>query len=228
MAARAAHRPVVLATALDGSAQELIDAPGEGEVKVDRALAEVAAEALRFDAARRITHQGREWLLTPFNPPLRLIVVGAVHIAESLCSLARLAGHEVTLIDPRSAFLRPTLFPGVRLVGEWPQQALPGLHVDARCAAVMLTHDPKVDDPAIAYLLGTPAYYLGALGSRRTHARRLERLAAQGFDAGQLQRLRGPAGLPIGARTPAEIAISIIAEMTAALRGVPQAPAVRR
>jgi xanthine dehydrogenase accessory factor len=212
--ARAAGRAVVLATALDGSGQHLV----AGGTAPAPELAAAAAIALRTDAAQTVSSGGREWLLTPFNPPLRLIVVGAVHIAEALCAIARLAGHDVTLIDPRSAFLRPALFPGVHLHGEWPQAVLPALKVDARCAAVLLTHDPKIDDPALEQLLATPAYYVGALGSRRTHARRLERLAERGLTPAQLARIRGPAGLPIGARTPAEIAISIMAELTAALR----------
>ncbi len=154
----------------------------------------------------------------PLNPPQRLVVVGAVHIAEALCAMARIAGHDVTLIDPRSAFLRPELFPGVTLTDRWPQEALAKLAVDARTAAVLLTHDPKIDDPAIEFLLRSPVYYVGALGSRRTHAKRLERLAARGFTPQELARIHGPAGLAIGARTPAEIAVSVLAQITAALR----------
>lgn len=215
--ARAAGRPVVLATALDGSAHVVIEPGGRtSEAPLDL---HVAAQAtLRTDAAQVVESDGRSWLLAPSNPPLRLIVVGAVHIAESLCAIARLAGHEVTLIDPRAAFLRAALFPGVTLDARWPQHALPALAIDARCAAVLLTHDPKIDDPALEVLLRSPAYYIGALGSRKTHARRVERLAAAGHEAAAIARIHGPAGLPIGARTPAEIAVSILAQLTAVLR----------
>jgi xanthine dehydrogenase accessory factor len=206
---------VVLAGTLDGSSMLLIETFSSD---VPPELAACAALALRTDAAQRLLLDGREWLLAPYNPPLRLIVVGAVHIAETLCTIARIAGHAVTLIDPRSAFLRPALFPGVTLSDRWPQEVLPALGIDARCAAVLLTHDPKIDDPAIEVLLGSTAYYIGALGSRRTHARRLERLQAAGHPPEALARVRGPAGLDIGARTPAEIALSILAESTAALR----------
>jgi len=217
-AARAEARAVVLATALDESgAQRLIgsDAPGEASE-----VAAAVGAALRTDAAQCLGEGAQAILLVPLNPPQRLIIVGAVHIAEALCAMARIAGHAVTLIDPRSAFLRPALFPGVTLTDRWPQESLPALEVDARCAAVLLTHDPKIDDPALELLLRSPAYYIGALGSRRTHARRLERLAARGFTPAELARIQGPAGLPIGARTPAEIAVSVLAQLTAALRGV--------
>lgn len=214
--ARRAKRPVVLARALAGDPRSLVI--GSPDFDAPAALADGARRALRTDAALEVEVDDSRWLLTPYNPPLRLVVVGAVHIAEALCRFALALGHDVTLIDPRTAFLRPALFPGVRLSGEWPQDVLPTLDLDARCAAVLLTHDPKVDDPALEVLLASPVYYIGALGSRRTHARRLERLAARGFDAPALARIRGPAGLAIGARTPEEIALSILAELTAALR----------
>jgi xanthine dehydrogenase accessory factor len=217
LAARAAGRPVVLATALDGSAHVLLEANNPTS-EAQHELHGVAQVALRTDAAQVVEHEGMSWLLAPYNGPLRLIVVGAVHIAESLCAFARLVGHQVTLIDPRAAFLRAGLFPGVTLDDRWPQVALPDLALDARCAAVLLTHDPKIDDPALEVLLRSPAYYIGALGSRKTHARRVERLAAAGHDAVAIARIHGPAGLPIGARTPAEIAVSILAQLTAILR----------
>lgn len=215
--ARAAGRPVVLATALDGSGHALLEASAP-RPDVPEQLHAAAQATLRTDAAQVVEHAGTSWLLAPYNPPLRLIVVGAVHIAESLCAIARLAGHQVTLIDPRAAFLRAALFPGVTLDDRWPQKALPELGIDARCAAVLLTHDPKIDDPALEVLLRSPAYYIGALGSRKTHARRVERLVAAGHDAAAIARIHGPAGLPIGARSPAEIAVSILAQLTAVLR----------
>ncbi len=212
VAARVQQRAIARAQALDGSQDEPLEAATES------ALREPVALALRSDQAIVAAHDGRDWLVSPYNPPLRLVIIGAVHTAESLCAIARIAGHAVTLVDPRSAFLRPALFPGVTLSDEWPQRLLPKLGVDARCAAVLLTHDPKIDDPALEVLLQTPAYYIGALGSRRTHARRLERLLSAGHSPASLARIRGPAGLDIGARSPAEIAVSILAELTAALR----------
>jgi xanthine dehydrogenase accessory factor len=217
VAARAAARGLVQASALDGEQRLLLD-PVRPAAGAAPELQAAAADALRRDAAQRVTLAGHEWLLTPHNPPLRLIVIGAVHIAEALCAMARLAGHAVTLIDPRSAFLRAALFPGVTLSDAWPQQALPALRLDTRCAAVLLSHDPKIDDPALEVLLHSPVYYIGALGSRRTHARRLERLLAAGHTPEALGRIHGPAGLDIGARTPPEIALSVLAQLTASLR----------
>jgi xanthine dehydrogenase accessory factor len=181
-------------------------------------LAEAVRSALATDRAAVLRLDGVEHLVAPHNPPLRLIVVGAVHISEFLCRMARLAGYDVTVVDPRAAFLRAERFPDAQLVGEWPQQAFPVLRPDARTAVVLLTHDPKIDDPALECVLPAPVFYIGALGSTRTHARRLERLAEAGLPAAQLARIHGPAGLSIGARTPAEIAVSVLAQMTQALR----------
>ncbi|MFM1886489.1 MAG: hypothetical protein RL026_1646 [Pseudomonadota bacterium] len=175
-----------------------------------------AAVALAED--RAVLRAG-DLLLLPQNPPLRLLVVGAVHIAEFLSRFARETGYAVTILDPRSAFLRPALFPGATLTDEWPQQGVPRFAPDARTAVVLLTHDPKIDDPALHAVLATPAFYVGALGSSRTHARRLERLAGEGLDPVQLARIHGPAGLALRARTPAEIALSVLAQMTGVLRG---------
>ena len=219
-AARRAGTAVVLITPLDGSAQRLLDAPGlELLALTDPGLATSARESLRTDRASTVPWQGREVLLTPHNPPLRLCVVGAVHISEALCAMARECGYEVIVIDPRTAFLRAERFPGVRLIGEWPQTAFAMLQPDARTAVVLLTHDPKIDDPALLAVLSTPAFYVGALGSTRTHAKRLDRLAAAGVDKADSDRIHGPAGLSIGARTPAEIAVSVLAQMTQVLRG---------
>jgi xanthine dehydrogenase accessory factor len=216
VAAQREARAVVLFTPLDGGLQRLLDAQGLALLALtDPALAAAGREALRSD---RTQVHGEGVLITPHNPPQRLIIVGAVHISEALCSMALAAGYAVTVVDPRSAFLRPERFPGVTLVNEWPQQAFAQLQPDARTAVVLLTHDPKIDDPALLAVLPTPAFYVGALGSTRTHARRLERLAEAGVDAAARARICGPAGLPIGARTPAEIAISVLAQMTQALR----------
>jgi xanthine dehydrogenase accessory factor len=218
VAARREARAMVLFTPLDGSLQRLLDLAGlELLALTDAELAAAGREALRSD---RALVQG-QILVTPHNPPQRLIVVGAVHISEVLCSMAIAAGYAVTVVDPRTAFLRPERFPGVTLVNEWPKEAFAELRPDARTAVVLLTHDPKIDDPALLAVLPTQAFYIGALGSRRTHARRLERLAEAGVDEAARTRICGPAGLSIGARTPAEIAISVLAQMTQALRAEP-------
>jgi xanthine dehydrogenase accessory factor len=213
-------RPVVLVTPLDGSAQRLLDESALQLLdRTDPELAAAGREALRSDRAALLVRNGLEQLLTPHNPPLRLVVVGAVHISEALCAMARQCGYAVSVIDPRSAFLRPERFPGVDLIGQWPQQAFAELKPDARTAVVLLTHDPKIDDPALLAVLSTPAFYVGALGSTRTHAKRLERLAAAGLGEADRARIHGPAGLSIDARTPAEIAVSVLAQITGVLRG---------
>lgn len=157
-------------------------------------------------------------VITLFNPPLRMVVVGAVHIAQALLPMARLAGHAPVLVDPREAFGSAARFPGETILHDWPDEALAGLGLDARCAVVTLTHDLKLDDPAIAAALGSDVYYLGCLGSTRTHAKRMERLRAAGWDDAALARIHAPVGLDIGARSPAEIAVSVMAQVTQVLR----------
>jgi xanthine dehydrogenase accessory factor len=152
------------------------------------------------------------------NAPLRMVVVGAVHIAQALVPMARLAGYDVTLIDPREAFGSAPRFPGETVVHDWPDEAMAAAQPDARTAVVTLTHDTKLDDPALAVALRSPAFYIGCLGSTRTHARRVERLRAAGFSAAEIARIHAPVGLDIGARTPAEIALSALAQITQALR----------
>jgi len=213
---------MVLYTPLDGSLQRLLDAAGLELLSLtDPELAAAGRAALASDRAQVVTALGREVLITPHNPPLRLIVVGAVHISEALCTMAREAGYAVTVIDPRSAFLRPERFAGVTLCDQWPQEALAEIKPDARTAIVLLTHDSKIDDPALLAALPTPAFYIGALGSTRTHAKRLARLAEAGVSEADRARIHGPAGIDIGARTPAEIAVSVLAQITQVLRRDP-------
>ncbi len=152
------------------------------------------------------------------NPPLRLIIVGAVHIAQALVPMARLAGYDVVLCDPRGAFAAGARFPGIEVQDDWPDEVVMAQNLDARSALVTLAHDPKIDDPAIFEALKTEAFYIGCLGSRRTHAKRLERLRAGGVTEEQIGRIYGPAGLDIGARGPAEIAVSVLAQMVEVLR----------
>lgn len=171
----------------------------------------------RFRGDRAGMEEGGEFI-TLFNPPLRLVVVGAVHIAQALLPMARLAGYDPILIDPREAFGSQGRFPGERILHDWPDEAIGALGLDARTAVVTLTHDPKIDDPAIVAALGSEIFYLGCLGSTRTHAKRLDRLRAAGVDEAALARIHAPVGLDIGARTPAEIAVAVLAQVTQALR----------
>lgn len=217
LSARAARRSVVRLLALASGEDALWDgADGwSGSLTpTDEALA-AAARALAADRSELVRLQEREAFVHAYNPPLRLIVVGAVHIAQYLAPMARLAGYQVTLIDPRTAFANSERFPEARLLTEWPDRALRGSSPDARTAVVTLTHDPKLDEPALTAALGSDAFYIGALGSRRTHAARLERLRAVGFATSQLARIHEPAGLALGGRSPADIALAILAEMTA-------------
>jgi xanthine dehydrogenase accessory factor len=163
------------------------------------------------------TAQGRVFL-TVYVPPARLVITGAVHISQALAPLARMLGYDVTIVDPRTAFASPERFPDVEVIAAWPDVALPPLGVDRYTAFVALTHDPKIDDPALLHALGRDCFYIGALGSKKTHARRLDRLKAQGVTDAALARIHAPIGLAIGAVSPPEIAVSIMAEITASLR----------
>ncbi len=174
--------------------------------------------ALRRDTSEMVETDSGPVFLQVFNPPLRLAIVGAVHIAQSLAPMAALAGYAVTVIDPRRAFASDARFPDVTLVNEWPDEALQAMAPDRRTAVVTLTHDPKIDDPGLDAALGSEAFYVAALGSRRTHAGRVARLKELGHDDAAIGRIHGPAGLDIGAVSPAEIAISVLAQMTAVLR----------
>jgi xanthine dehydrogenase accessory factor len=173
--------------------------------------------ALAADASGVIETANGAVFVEVWNPPLRLLLIGAVHIGQALAPMACLAGYRVTVIDPRSAFASASRFPGVEIVAEWPDEVLPGLKPDRRTAIVTLTHDPKIDDPALLAALRSDAFYIGALGSRKTHGKRCGRLAEAGVPADQIARIHGPVGLAIGALTPAEIAISILAQITAVL-----------
>ena len=200
-------------------------ASGEARVvradDVDRegALEAELREALRTDKSRIVRTETGEVFINVFNPPLRMIMVGAVHISQALIPLAERAGYDVTVIDPRTAFATPERFAGVELIAEWPDEVIPKLGLDRRTAVVLLTHDPKIDDPALKLALASDAFYIGALGSPRTHAKRVGRLKAEGFDDAALAKIHAPIGLDIGAVGPVEIALSILAEVTAVLRG---------
>lgn len=224
LAARKAGRPVALVTDLGTGLQTLVyeDAVHGGFGLEDDLLAEVR-ERLRQDRSGLLTDQedeedGVQLFVQTHNPPLRLLVVGAVHIAQALAPLAALTGYAVTVIDPRGSFATESRFPGVALHDSWPDEALTDLKIDNRTAVVTLTHDPKLDDPALLVALRSPAFYVGSLGSKRTHAKRLERLKEQGVTDAELTRIHAPVGLDIGAVTPAEIALSVMAQITAVRR----------
>jgi xanthine dehydrogenase accessory factor len=181
-------------------------------------LAETLEKSFRFDKSGVEQTSEGETFITIHNPKLRLIIVGAVLIAQGVIPMAQAAGYDVTVIDPRGAFATGTRFPGIDLLVEWPDEHLPKLKLDQRTALLALTHDTKIDDPSLALALQSDAFYIGALGSKKNHATRLERLKAQSFRDEELQRIHGPIGLAIGAVGAAEIAISIMAEMTKCLR----------
>jgi xanthine dehydrogenase accessory factor len=220
---RNARRPALVAIDLaDGRSALIADGESAGDAAVRAAIATDAERALREERSRVVEHDGRRYFLQVFSQPRRLALVGAVHVAQALIPMAVAAGYDVTVIDPRSAFAAESRFPGVTMVSQWPKAALAAFGLDRRSALVSLTHDPKIDDPALAAALKSDAFYIGALGSRRTHAARLERLREQGFSDTELARIHAPVGLPIGAISPAEIAISILAEITHAMRGAPR------
>ena len=215
--ARAEKRPFVLVTEL-GTGRQWTEDQGEPASAIDVRVRDAARNALRRDRSEVVEAAGVTYFLHVMSPPLRLFVVGAVHIAQALAPMASLLGYAVTVIDPRRAFVTTERFPDVTVVTEWPDDALVAAELDARSAVVTLTHDPKLDDPALHVALASPAFYIGSLGSRRTHARRIDRLAEAGVTQEMLARIHAPVGLDIGAVTAGEIAASIVAELTASFR----------
>lgn len=212
--ARAARRPVALAKNLADGMEFLLPDPA-----APAALNEAGNAALAADKTGTHAIGNETWFIEAQNPAPRLLLIGAVHIAQALVPLAAMTGFETILIDPRRAFGNQDRFPGATIVNEWPDEALQKLNPDPRSAVVTLTHDPKLDDPGLDEALKSGAFYIGALGSRKTHASRLERLAALGHTPEALARIHGPVGLNIGAVTAPEIALSIVAELVAARRG---------
>ena len=216
-------RAVVLVRPLEAGSQYLFDHAGvtafgtaaDGvQSTLPEELLEHCRDALARDDARAVEVDPGRFLIQTIAPPPRLIVVGAVHIAQKLIPMAQLAGYRVMLLDPREAFATEQRFPDVEINHGWPQEAMPPLAPDARTAVVTLSHDAKIDEPALRCALQSDAFYIGALGSRRNHAKRLQRLATLGFDEEALARICGPVGLALGGRSPAEIAVAILAQMT--------------
>jgi xanthine dehydrogenase accessory factor len=216
--ARAQKLPAALATELTSGAQALVtDARVLGDLALDGAALAAVRSALSDDKNGALEAGGKRLFVQTFNPPLRMFVVGAVHIAQALVPMASLAGYAVTVIDPRGAFATEARFPEVAIRHDWPDEAMAQLAPDRRTAVVTLTHDPKIDDPALEAALRSDVFYVGALGSTRTHAKRLERLTEKGFGVADFARIHGPVGLSIGAKSPAEIAISILGQITQVL-----------
>ena len=221
-----AKRAVALATDIDSGAQTLVyPDDADGPDSADGDVLSFTRQAMRDDRSRTFDIGGRRIFVEVFNPAKRLLIVGAVHIAQPLSRMASVAGYDVTVIDPRASFATDARFPGISLNGDWPDDAMRALDPDRRTAIVTLTHDPKLDDPGLEIALKSDAFYIGALGSRKTHAGRVERLTAAGFTEAEISRIHAPVGLNIGSVSPAEIAVSILAQITEVLHASPQARA---
>jgi xanthine dehydrogenase accessory factor len=220
---RAARRAAVVVTDVATGAQRFVRV---ADVAGDPLHDAMEAQLRSGKSGMVETPQGKVFL-TVHVPPPRLVITGAVHISQALAPIARIVGYDVTIIDPRTAFATIERFPDVKVIAEWPDQALPPLNIDRYTAFVALTHDPKIDDPALTHALERDCFYIGALGSKKTHARRLERLKAQGLSEPAIARIHAPIGLAIGAVSPPEIAVAIMGEITARLRQKPEAVAAR-
>jgi xanthine dehydrogenase accessory factor len=217
-AERAARRPVIVVTDTTSGEQRLVKAR---DIAADPLRSELAKQ-LRMGKSGNAEVAGKKLFLNVYAPTAKLVIVGAVHISQALAPIARALDYDVTVVDPRTAFASPERFPDVPLIAEWPDVALPRLNVDRYTAFVALTHDPKIDDPALLHAFARDCFYIGALGSRKTHAKRADRLRAQGASEADIARIHAPIGLDIGAVSPSEIAVSIMAEITAQLRLPPK------
>jgi xanthine dehydrogenase accessory factor len=209
-AERAARRAAIVVTNVDSGMQRFVKAADIGK---DTLRATLAEHLRTGKSGMAETAEGRVFL-TVYVPAPQLVITGAVHISQALAPIGKLLGYDVTIVDPRTAFASPERFPDVKVIAEWPDEALPQLNVDRYTAFVALTHDPKIDDPALRHALSRDCFYIGALGSRKTHARRVERLKAQGLSEAAITRIHAPIGLDIGAVSPAEIAVAIMAQIT--------------
>ena len=217
-AERAVRRPVIVVTDVESGEQRLVKA---ADFPRDPLSSELSKQ-LRMGKSGMVEAGGKKLFLNVYAPTAKLVIVGAVHISQALAPLARSLDYDVTVVDPRTAFASPERFPDVPLIAEWPDVALPPLNIDHYTAFVALTHDPKIDDPALLHAFKCDCFYIGALGSRKTHAKRGERLRAMGAAETDIARIHAPIGLAIGAVSPSEIAVAIMAEITAQLRLPPK------
>jgi xanthine dehydrogenase accessory factor len=215
--ARAERRAGAVVTRLSDGEQRFVGAESIGADP----LGEEVEAALRMGKSGMVAFEGEDYFLTVQAPAARLALIGAVHISQALAPIARVAGLDVTIIDPRTAFATPDRFPDTPVIAKWPDEALAENPLDRFTAICLLTHDPKIDDPALIVALKAECFYIGALGSRKTHGRRIERMRGQGFDEAALGRIHAPIGLDIGAVSPAEIAVSIMGEIIASMRKKP-------
>jgi len=218
-AERAARRAAIVVTNVASGQQRLVKV---ADIAKDPLKAVLSEHLRRGRSGMEEAAEGRVFL-TVYVPAPQLVITGAVHISQVLAPIAKLLGYDVTIVDPRTAFASVERFPDVRVIAEWPDQALPPLGIDRYTAFVALTHDPKIDDPALIHALSRDCFYIGALGSRKTHARRVDRLKQQGLIEADISRIHAPIGLDIGAVSPAEIAVAIMAQITERLREEPQA-----
>ncbi len=214
-ALRHGRQAAILVTDLSGGADRLIV---EGD-RLEGVMADAVASAFRSGRSSAVEIEGQSFFLNVHLPPPRIVVIGAVHISQVLARMAALAGFDITIIDPRTAFATQERFEGIDLIADWPADALKERPLDSYMALVAVTHDPKIDDEPIMQALRTGCFYVGALGSRKTHAGRLERLKREGLTEADLVRIHAPIGLAIGASNPAEIAVAIMAEIIGSLRG---------
>ena len=215
---QAGKKAVALVTDMEAGDQTLVYRDSANGPEQDNAeILNIARHAMQDDRSKIHEIGGRKYFVEVFNPPLRMLIVGAVHIAQPLSRMASVASYDVTVIDPRASFATDERFPGITLNGEWPDDGMRELDPDRRTAVITLTHDPKLDDPGLEVALKSDAFYIGALGSRKTHAGRVERLTAAGFAEAEISRIHAPVGLAIGSISPAEIAVSILAQVTEVL-----------
>lgn len=213
-AARRQRRAAALVTNIEDGRDRIVH---EGD-PVAGELGEAIGKAFRSGRSGLVEADGQQWFLNVHLPPARIVVVGAVHISQALAPMARIAGFDIEIIDPRTAFASPERFPGTTLHADWPQNVLENRPLDAYTALAAVTHDPKIDDPALTAALTSGCFYIGALGSRKTHGKRVERLREAGFTDAQIDTIKAPIGLDIGAASPAEIAVSVLAQIIRALR----------
>lgn len=221
---RANRRAAVVVTDVSRGEQRLV----KGADVARDPLREIIEKHIRSGKSGMEETPAGKVFLTVHAPAPKLVITGAVHISQALAPIARLLGYDVSIVDPRTAFATPERFPDVPVIAQWPDEALPPLNIDRYTAFVALTHDPKIDDPALIHALSKDCFYIGALGSKKTHARRVERLKAQGLGDAEIARIHAPIGLAIGAVSPPEIAVSIMGEITARMRQSPEKPGSAR